>query len=119
MTYDILVLTTVKNRVEISTQNKKFACLCNISRKTCAVKFRFCLQTNTKVFYKLIVSLWVCRASHAQNTQNNKFAISLQYLKENMKDKVEFLPADKHRKFLQIIFIILGVYGQAYQNYLK
>ena len=36
-----------------------------------------------------------------------------------MKDKVEFLPADKHRKFLQIIFVILGVYGQAYQNYLK
>ena len=27
--------------------------------------------------------------------QNNQFKISLQYLKENMKDEVDFLPADK------------------------
>ena len=73
-------------------------------QKNMRSEVQFLLADNTKVFYKLIVSLWVCRASHAQNTQNNKFAISLQYLKENMKDKVQFLPADKHRKFLQIIF---------------
>ena len=38
-----------------STQNK-FAYLCNISRKTWGFDF-FCLQINTKVFDKLIVSL--------------------------------------------------------------
>ena len=29
-------------------------------------------------------------ASHAQSTQNNKFAISLQYLKKNVKDETDF-----------------------------
>ena len=61
-----------------STQSKKFAYLCNISRKAWGkeVKLIFWLQTNTKVFYKLILSLWVCVAKHAQSTQN-KFTISL------------------------------------------
>ena len=30
-----------------------------------------------------------------QSTKNNQFTISLQYLKENTKDEVDFLPADK------------------------
>ena len=65
-----------------------------------------------KVFYKLIVSLWVCVARYAKDTQNNKFTISLQYLKENVKDEVNFLPADKCQRFLQTNTIILGVCGQ-------
>ena len=86
------------------TQNT-FACLCNISRNMLGTKLIFCLQKNTDVFYKLIVSLWVCVARHAQSNGNNKFAISLQYLKKHMKDAVDFLPADgpnKHQRFLQI-----------------
>ena len=51
--------------------------LCNISKETWGVKLIFCLQINTKVFYKLIISLWVYVARHAQNVQNNKFTISL------------------------------------------
>ena len=39
---------------------------------------------------------------HAQITQNNKVAISLQYLKKDGRDKVDFLHADKHESFLQI-----------------
>ena len=70
-----------------SIQNKEFAFLCNISRKTWGMKLIFCLQINTKVFYKLVVSLWVCVARHAQSTQNNKFVISLQCLKEKVKDE--------------------------------
>ena len=35
--------------------------------------------------------IWVCIARHAQSTQSKKFAKSLQYLKENMKDEVDFL----------------------------
>ena len=72
-----------------------------------------------KVFYKLIMSLWVCIARHVQSTQNDKFAISLQYLKENVKDEVDFVCADKHQRFLQIDIIILGVRGRACQNYSK
>ena len=43
------------------------------------------------------------------STQNNKFLISLQYLKKNVKDQVGLLPVDKHQKFLQVDAIILGV----------
>ena len=79
----------------------------------------FCLQINAKVFYKMIVSLWVSVARQAQITKNNQFTISLQYLKENKKDEVDFLPADKCWRFFQIDLIILGVCGQAYTNDLK
>ena len=40
--------------------------------------------------FKLIVSLLVCVARHAQITQNNKFAICFLDLKGNMKDEVDF-----------------------------
>ena len=43
---------------------------------------------------------------------------SLQYIKESMKGGVDFLPVDKHQKFLQVDTIILGVCGQACPNYL-
>ena len=102
-----------------STQNKKFAYLFNISRKTWRMKLIFCLQINAKVFCKLIISLWVCVARHAQSTQKNKFAISLQYPKENKKNEVDFLPADKYQRFSEIDTVILCVCGQACTNYLK
>ena len=41
--------------------------------------------------------------------KENKFTISFQYLKENVKDKVDFLHTDKHQRFLHIDIIILGV----------
>ena len=43
---------------------------------------------------------------HAKSTQSNNFAVSLQYLKESVKDEVDFLPAGKHHKFPQIDTII-------------
>ena len=101
-----------------STQNK-FPCLCNISRKEWGMKLIFCLKINSKVFYKLIASLWVRIARLAWSTQNSKFTISLQYLKEKVKDEVDLLPADKHLRLLQIDTVILGVCGQACQNYTK
>ena len=72
-----------------------------------------------KVFYKFILSFWVCVARHPQNTQNNKFVVSLQYLKENVKNEVDFLPADERQRFLQIDNIILSACGQACLNYPK
>ena len=53
-------------------------------------KLLFWLQINTNLFYRLTVSLSVCVARYAQITQY-KFTISLQYLKENVKDEVDFL----------------------------
>ena len=65
-------------------------------------------------------------ARHAQITQNNKFAISLQYLKKELSDEVDFLHADKHESLLQIdIMILMGVvkHSQSFQieslQYLK
>ena len=48
-------------------------------------------------------------ARHAQITQDNKFAISLQYLKKELSDEVDFLHADQHESLLQIDIIILGM----------
>ena len=56
---------------------------------------------------------------HSQSIQNNKFAISLQYLKENGKNGVEFLLAAKYQKFLETDTFVLGVCDQACPNYPK
>ena len=56
---------------------------------------------------------------HAQITQNNKFAISLQYLKKELSDEVDFLHADNHESLLKIDSIILiGIikHSQSFQN---
>ena len=44
------------------------------------------------------------------------FTIPLQYRKEYVKDEVDFLPADKHQRFLQSDTVILGVCGQTCAN---
>ena len=36
---------------------------------------------------------------HSPSTQSNKFSISLQYIKKEVKDRVSFLHADKHQSF--------------------
>ena len=48
------------------------------------------MQIEIKDFFKLILSFSVCVARHAQITQNNKFTISLQYLKKEVSDEVDF-----------------------------
>ena len=56
----------------------------------------------------------MCVARHGQSAPNN----TLEYLKENVKNEVDFLHADKHRRFLQFDTIILGC-DQACPNYPK
>ena len=56
-------------------------------------------------------------ARHAQISQNNKFAISLQYLKKELSDEVDFLHADKHESMLQIDGMILMGDGQAFPKF--
>ena len=55
----------------------------------------------------------------SQITQTNKFAISLQYLKKEVTDEVDFLHADKHGNFLQIDTMIFEVGGQAFPKFSK
>ena len=100
-----------------STQNKKFAYLCNFPRQLWRTKFIFCLQIPLEVFYKLIISFWLCIVSHARSTLNDKFAISLQCLKENVKAEIYFFPANKDQRLLQIDTIVLSLCSQACPNY--
>ena len=81
------------------------------------MKLLFCLQINTKIFYKILVSFWVCKQP-CPKYSNNKFTISLQFLKQIGKNEVSFSLADKHQGFLQIDTIILGVarHAQITQN---
>ena len=41
---------------------------------------------------------------HSQSSQNSEFAMSLQYLKKEVKDEVNFLHADKYQNFLKDYF---------------
>ena len=43
-----------------------------------------------KVSYKVVLSLLIGMIKHSQSTQSNNFAISLQYLKKEVKDGVYF-----------------------------
>ena len=46
---------------------------------------------------------------HSQSSQNSKFAMSLQYLIKKVRDKVDFLLADKYQSFLQDHFKTLRI----------
>ena len=48
----------------------------------------------------------MCVARHAKITQNKKFAISLQFLKKEVNEEVDFLNASKHEK-LMILMILM------------
>ena len=82
------------------------------------MKFIFGMQINIEVFYKLILSVWVCMGRHAQSMQNKIsyiFAIS----PEKHRVEVDFLPANDHESLLQVDSITLGLCNQAYSKYLK
>ena len=59
------------------------------------------LQTDTMILMGMV--------KHSQSSQISKFAISLQYLKKEIKDEVDFLHADKHQSFLQVDSNTLGI----------
>ena len=65
------------------------------------------------------IILGVCVARHAQVTQNNKFSISLQYLKKKVSDEVNFLLVEKHESFLQIDTMNFSGDDQAFPKFLK
>ena len=62
-----------------------------------------------KVSYKRILSLLMDMIKHSQSTQSDEFAISLQYLKKEVKNGVQFLHPDIH---LQVGIVALDGSGQ-------
>ena len=77
------------------------------------------MKINIKVFCKLVLPFSLVIARHTRSIQNSKFVRSLQYLKKEGRDEVDFLLADKHQTILQGDTINLGVYVQACPNYPK
>ena len=85
-------------------------CLYNISKKKLKMKLIFWIQINIKVPQKFISTLWVSKfpirlilsllmdvIKHSQITQSNKFAISLQYSKSEVRNGGHSLHADKRQ----------------------
>ena len=76
------------------------------------MKLIFCMQINTKVSYKLTSTLWASQFparwyyyywwTEPSILKSRKFTISLQYLKEEVKNGVYFLHVDKHQKFCKL-----------------
>ena len=69
--------------------------------------------------YKVILKLLLGMIKHCQSTQSNKFAISLQYLKKEVRKGVHFLHADEHQSFykLGLLFLMeVARYVQSTQN---
>ena len=53
---------------------------------------------------------------HAHITQNNKVAISLQYIKKEVSDEIDFSHVDKHESSLQIDTMIFDRGGQTFSK---
>ena len=54
---------------------------------------------------------------HSQSSQNSKFAMPLQYLKNEVRDEVDFLHADEHQNFLQVDFNTLKFFTRWYYHF--
>ena len=61
-----------------------------------ADKHESLLQTDTMILMGIV--------KHSLNSPNNKFTMSLQYLKKEVRDEVDFWHVDKHQSFLQVDF---------------
>ena len=51
-------------------------------------------------FPRIDTMVLIGMVKHSQSSQNSKFAISLQYLKRDVRDGVDFLHADKYQSSL-------------------
>ena len=56
------------------------------------------MQIAMKASDESILLFLIGMVKHSQSSQNSKFAMSLQYLKKEVKDEVGCLHADKHQK---------------------
>ena len=76
--------------------------LCNILRKNWVIKLIFCMQISMKACYKLIVWFWWGWPSIPKVPTT----ASLQYLRKEVKDEVDFLHVDS---FLKVYLNTLGI----------
>ena len=67
------------------------------------------------VYVCVCVCVFVDR--HAQVTLNNKCASSLQFLKKEVSDKVDFIHEEKYESFQQIDAMIFDEDGQAFPKF--
>ena len=79
------------------------------------MKCIFGMEINIEVFYKLILSFWVCVTRHSQSTQN-KFAYLCNISSKAWEMKLIFY-LQINTSFLQVNSIILGVLSQACPKY--
>ena len=63
-----------------------------------------------------MLSFLMDMARHTQSTQN-KYAVSLQYLKKELGSEVDVLHADKHQSLLQVDTNFFDVVSQACPNF--
>ena len=66
--------------------------------------------------YKVILSLLLGMIKHSQSTQSNKFAISLQYLKKEVRKGVHFLHADEQSFYKLGLLFLMEVAGYVESN---
>ena len=88
----------------------------DIHKSVLQVDFNF---LGVKVSNKVILSLLIDLIKHSQSTQRNKFAISLQYLKKEIRNWVYFFHADKHQSFYKLtlsLFIEMARHVQSTQS---
>ena len=83
-----------------------------------ADKHESLLQIDSMILMRMV--------KHSQSSQNSEFSMSLQYLKKEVKDEVNFLHADKHEistlwasKFPTRLILSLLEHDQAFLNYSK
>ena len=76
---------------------------CNISREKWIMKFIFDIQINIEVFYKLILSFWVCVARLAQSIQNKKFAYLCNICRKTLAMKLLFCLQINTKVFYKLI----------------
>ena len=66
--------------------------------------------------YKVLLSFLLGMIKHFQSTQSNKFAISLQYLKKEVRKEVNFLHTDEHQSLYKLRLLFFDVSGQSTQK---
>ena len=64
----------------------------------------------------LILSLLMGMIKHSQITQSNKFSISLQYLKKEVRNGGRFWHADKRQSFYKLVLSFLKEMVRHVQN---
>ena len=93
------------------------------------IKLIFCIQISFESFQQIDTMILMRMVKNSQSSQNRKFSMSLQYLKKEVKDEVDFLRADKHQSFpkntlgikasYKFNIIIINGHDQALSNYSK